>query len=120
MVTAQIYEGLEGTELDDPTLDILLGRYEYSDGDRSDKFWTIRFEEKSGTYFCQWGRNGCDPQGTKHGLTGKEALRKISEKISKGYVLAERMEQTEARARMKKKRQEREEAFDFIDELKKL
>lgn len=70
------------------SLDGMLGRYEYKD-ERSDKFWQITYDVPSGTYTTEWGRNGRPPQDSKPGLTGTEALKKIQEKIAKGYQLTE-------------------------------
>jgi predicted DNA-binding WGR domain protein len=119
----------------DPSLKGLLGRYEYRDS-ASDKFWQISFDPDTGTYLTEWGKNGRPPQDSKAGLNGKEALKKIQEKISKGYRLTtlveidpyealeaespRKREIREAQERVKEKREETITASTFMQELKKL
>ena len=115
--------------MDSPTLGKLLGRYEFKDA-TSDKFWGITYDHKSANYVTSWGKNGYPAQGTRNGLTGKEALKKVQEKISKGYRKVGdaveagdepvKSEREMAIGRIEKKRAEKRKASEFMDELKKL
>lgn len=110
----------------DPSLIGLLGRYEFTAG-TSNKFWSIEFDPHGGTYTTRWGRIGTLGQ-VKYGLTGVEALKKIQEKVQKGYLLkSERIpseEQIEAAKRVALKREgrarEQKEAYDFMEELRNI
>jgi len=116
----------------DPSLIGLLGRYEFTAG-TSNKFWSIEFDPHGGTYTTIWGRIGTlgsfKRMGqVKYGLTGVEALKKIQEKVQKGYLLkSERIpseEQIEAAKRVALKREgrarEQKEAYDFMEELRNI
>jgi len=108
------------------SLSSLLGRYEYTD-EKSNKFWECVYESELGTYTTSWGRIGSRGQ-SKVGLTGKEALKKIQEKIAKGYIVhaqGDRLDnkntdQMQATRRMKEKRKDREEINEFMEELRKI
>jgi len=105
------------------SLSSLLGRYEYTD-EKSNKFWECVYESELGTYTTSWGRIGSRGQ-SKVGLTGKEALKKIQEKIAKGYRLDKlwsnkNTDQMQATRRMKEKRKDREEINEFMEELRKI
>lgn len=110
----------------DPSLIGLLGRYEFTAG-TSNKFWSIEFDPHGGTYTTTWGRIGTIGL-EKSGLTGVEALKKIQEKVQKGYLLkSERIpseEQIEAAKRVALKREgrarEQKEAYDFMEELRNI
>ena len=103
----------------------LLGRYEFTDGDRSDKFWSVEYSALDGTYTTKWGKNGLPAQGHRHGLSGTEAFKKINEKISKGYVLVgkKREEFFEIKKRsakpIPKKPTKIDPSFDFYAELER-
>lgn len=61
-----------------------LGRYEYhNDSENSHKFYHIVYDRNQQTYIAAWGRVGT--KGQYKAYTEAEALRKIREKIGKGY-----------------------------------
>ena len=114
------------TKIEPPSLGPLLGRYEYTDA-TSDKFWLVEFDPKALSYVTSWGKNGYPHQGQKFGLTGQEALKKVQEKITKGYrkVAGDPGEERRSAAeRVAMKRAARQEelsaAEEFMMELKKL
>lgn len=63
------------------------GRYEYHDdhdGKRgSHKYWEIVYDPSQDCYKAFWGRIGAAPQSITYDT--KDALKKISEKLNKGY-----------------------------------
>jgi predicted DNA-binding WGR domain protein len=61
----------------------MFGRYEFR-GDGSKKFWHIVFDMTSQTYTASWGRIGNSAQSKKYSRA--EAMKKIQEKIKKGYI----------------------------------
>jgi len=65
-----------------------VGRYEFHDENYgkhgSHKFWEIVWNPTKDCFAAYWGRIGAHPQ-VKHEMSGHDALKKISEKISKGY-----------------------------------
>jgi len=74
----------------EPSLEGLLGRYEYKD-DKSDKFWRIEFNSSTGNYDVSWGKNGYPPPPKNNiAYTGAQAIKKVQEKIAKGYRLMDK------------------------------
>ena len=61
-----------------------LGRYEFVGG-TSSKYWHIILDATRSVYIAKWGRIGNAPQGSKE-YTYEEAMKKISQKIKKGYA----------------------------------
>lgn len=61
----------------------LLGRYEYTEGN-SYKFWTARLLRKD-EYQAEWGSITARNTSTQD-IDEKTALKRIKEKIKKGYV----------------------------------
>lgn len=70
----------------------LLGRYEFCDKG-SNKFWTCIFNTTTKMYDTEWGKNGYGAQGTKRGLSEREAAQKIREKMNKGYKKSNAIDQ---------------------------
>ena len=64
------------------------GRYEYhddNDGKRgSHKYWEVVYHPHNDSFSCYWGRIGAFPQSKDH-MSSTEALKKIDEKLGKGY-----------------------------------
>lgn len=62
-----------------------LGRYEFIDPTvNSRKFWHIIYDVEKNQYMATWGRIGQGSPPPKI-YTGKEAAKKIKEKVGKGY-----------------------------------
>lgn len=92
------------------SLDDVLGRYEYSD-EKSNKFWVIC--RRGDGYEALWGRIGASPQSTSY--EEHQVLKKIREKIAKGYVKVENEILIKAKEEMKEV-----STFDFMKELRKI
>jgi len=62
----------------------LLGRYEFTDWSKnSNKFWHIIFNTSKNEYVVHYGRIG--NKGVMHKYNETQALKKIKDKIRKGY-----------------------------------
>lgn len=65
-----------------------VGRYEFHDANAgkrgSHKYWELVYDPDQDCYSAYWGRIGATPQ-RKQFMSGMDSLKKISEKISKGY-----------------------------------
>jgi predicted DNA-binding WGR domain protein len=109
--------------MDKPSLKQMLGIYEYHDdsfGKRgSHKFWEIHYDSREGTYTTAWGRVGARAQA-KQGLSGSEALKKIQEKIGKGYhKVGEPKVKRKGPVKTRRKK-EKAETIDIMEELRKI
>ena len=69
----------------------MFGRYEFKEGG-SRKFWHIVYDLTTQTCTASWGRIGNSPQHKQYSKS--EALKKIKEKISKGYIKVQGYEET--------------------------
>lgn len=69
----------------------MFGRYEYRGGS-SKKFWHIVYDLSTETYTASWGRIGNSPQSKVY--TRAQALKKIQEKLNKGYVKVKGYDET--------------------------
>jgi len=64
----------------------MLGRYEFhSQSTDSHKFYHVYFDHMTGTYTCEHGRCGRTSMKIMRGIPEEKALKKIVEKINKGY-----------------------------------
>lgn len=91
----------------------LVGRYECTENGSS-KFWTLmKSTEEADSYACEWGRIGSPPAGQKF-MDGKTAIKKVNEKLAKGY---RKVEMTKAAKEALKKL---EIENDFLKELEKI
>ena len=63
----------------------LLGRYECTIGNHN-KFYTILYDEETGTYTHIFGAIGCDIPNERRGNSEGKARAKISNMSNKGYV----------------------------------
>jgi predicted DNA-binding WGR domain protein len=101
-------------------LTTMLGRYEYKDG-KSAKFWEIELMA-GGNYRATYGRIGSAGQSTDYDEI--TAIKKIREKISKGYlkVSDEKAERLAAIKRLEEKKEELDSNYesDFMRELRAL
>lgn len=70
----------------------MFGRYEYRGGSKR-KFWHIVYDLSTETYTASWGRIGKPPKGTTD-YTREETLKKIQEKLKKGYVKVKGYDET--------------------------
>ncbi len=107
-----------------PSLAGLTGRYEFHDDSiNSHKYWTLTYDKREGTYTTAWGRIGSRGQA-KPGLSGDQALKKVQEKISKGYKLIKKdgtkMGGVAKKKKAKKKEDTQSEVLNFLEELKKI
>lgn len=73
----------------------LLGRYEYHcNEENSHKYWWLIYDKSTRTYIAAYGRVRAKAQTTEY-VGDAVAMKKVKEKIKKGYVKLEGYRTTE-------------------------